>query len=45
MQHYNKIARVKTQLKKEKAKIRFDKKIPSKQPEYKIGDKVKKIRN
>ena len=39
MQHYYIIARAKTQLKNEKA-IRCDKKITSKQPEYKIGDKV-----
>lgn len=40
MEYYYKIARAKTQLQKEKAKIRFDQNIPDKQYEFKVNDKV-----
>ena len=40
MEYYYKIARQKTELQKQKAKIRFDKSVSDKIPEYKPGDKV-----
>lgn len=40
MEHYYKLARTRTDMKKEKAKIRFDKSISRHLPEYKQGDKV-----
>lgn len=40
MEYYYKVARIKTERQKEKAKIRFDKSVSEKIPEYKPGDKV-----
>lgn len=40
MQYYYNLARIKTDRQKEKAKIRFDRSVSDKIPEYKPGDKV-----
>lgn len=40
MEYYYKIARKRTELQKEKSKIRFDKNVKDQIPEYKIGDQV-----